>query len=232
MTDMYRQLRRSLGDWRAILLGRFSKTSYSQEGEDMILGRIFGERNSGFYVDVGAHHPIRFSNTYLFYRRGWRGLNVEPNPDAASRFRQIRRRDLTLSMGVAEHPGMLTYFCFDDPALNTFDESLSKRRVEETRYRIERTMQVKVERLDAILAAHLRPGTDIDFLSVDVEGLDLSVLRSNDWSRFRPHCVLAEALETSLERVSDTDTHRFMKQQGYEMFAKSFNTLFFLDQSR
>ena len=58
---------------------------YSQEGEDMILRRIFEEKN-GFYVDVGAHHPRRFSNTYYFYKQGWTGISIEPNPQAAKAF--------------------------------------------------------------------------------------------------------------------------------------------------
>lgn len=198
----------------------------------MILYRMFGERRTGFYVDVGAHHPVRFSNTYFFYRRGWHGINLEPNPATAARFRQLRRRDLNLSVGVAEVPSVMNYYCFNEPALNTFDEPLARRRVAETQCRIERTIPIEVKRLDTILARHLPPGTSIDFLSVDVEGLDLSVLRSNDWSRFRPYCVLAEALESSIERISGLDLYHYMNQQGYELFAKTFNTLFFTDRRR
>jgi hypothetical protein len=64
--------------------------SYSQEGEDMILRRIFEGQEKGFYVDVGAHHPRRFSNTYYFYKLGWAGVNLEPNPDALIAFKADR----------------------------------------------------------------------------------------------------------------------------------------------
>ena len=225
-------LRKYLADWRSIVLGRYAKTSYSQEGEDMVLYRLFGEQARGFYVEVGAHHPIRFSNTYFFYRRGWRGINIEPNPEAAARFHQLRRRDLTLTIGVAEAPGRLTYYCFDDAALNTFDAALAERREREHRRRIERTIEVSVERLDVLLARYLPPNTPIDFLSVDVEGLDLPALRSSDWSRFRPRCVLAEALDSTLDEFMDAPIVRFMKRQDYGLLAKTFNTLFFHDARR
>jgi len=58
-----------------------SLKSYSQEGEDLILLRIFEKKRIGFYVDVGSHHPFRFSNTYLFYRLGWRGINIDANQE-------------------------------------------------------------------------------------------------------------------------------------------------------
>jgi FkbM family methyltransferase len=173
---------------------------------------------------------MRFSNTHLFYRHGWRGINIEPNPEATRAFRLFRPRDITLQIGVSESAGALTYFCFDDPALNTFDAQLADARQTSSRYRVEKTMVIAVERLDAILSRHLPAGLPIDFMSIDVEGFDLPVLRSNDWTRFRPRCVLAEALGLSLDEALDSEVVRFMQQQDYEPFAKSFNTLMFRDR--
>jgi len=227
-----RELKRMLADYQAIVRDRFSHKSYSQEGEDMILRRMFDTQNTGFYVDIGAHHPMRFSNTHLFYRRGWRGMNIEPNPEAIRAFRVFRPRDINLQIGVNESAGALTYVCFDDPALNTFDAQLADARQATSRYRVEKTMVIAVERLDVILSRHLPAGSRIDFMSVDVEGFDLPVLRSNDWSRYRPRCVLAEALGLSMEEALDCEVCRFMKQQNYELFAKTFNTLIFRDRGQ
>lgn len=213
------------------LLGRLwdihSRKSYSQEGEDMILGRIFERQRRGFYVDVGAHHPRRYSNTNFFYRRGWRGINVEPNPDAMQAFQSIRPRDINLEVGVSDVAGSLKYYQFDEPALNTFDENLAASRLANTPYKLRGTVEVPVERLDTLLSRHLPAGQEIDFLSVDVEGLDLAVLRSNDWARFRPRCVLAEALGVSLGDAQSSDIYRLLSDKGYELVAKTFNTLVF-----
>ena len=99
---------------------------YSQEGEDMILRRIFEGQENGFYIDVGAHHPRRFSNTYYFYKQGWRGINIEPNPDALKAFNSDRPKDINLQLGVSDAASILKYYYFDEPALNTFDSSIVK----------------------------------------------------------------------------------------------------------
>jgi FkbM family methyltransferase len=201
--------------------------SYSQEGEDRVLSRFLEGRKSGFYVDVGAHHPRRFSNTYYFYAQEWRGINIEPSPTAITLFGQLRPRDINVMLGVAETPGELTYYQFDDPALNTFDKALMQEREAQTPYSVIGTTRVMVQRLETILKENLPQGQMIDFMSVDVEGFDLQVLRSNDWRRYRPEFVLVEALNFKLERASRHPVHIFMSGIGYELVAKTLNTLFY-----
>jgi FkbM family methyltransferase len=201
--------------------------SYSQEGEDMILKRIFSEKKNGFYVDVGAHHPCRFSNTNIFYKRGWRGINIDPNPDAIHAFELDRKRDINLQCGVSENAESLTYHFFDESALNTFDDGLVKDRLANTPYKLVGKSNIKVERLDSILSKHLPDEVKIDFLSIDVEGLDLAVLKSNNWDLFRPACVLVESLDSSLEKAMQGEIFKFMTARGYELFARTYNTLIF-----
>ena len=97
----------------------WAQRSWSQEGEDMVLRRIF-EKKNGFYVDVGAHHPIRFSNTYFFYRIGWSGINIDAMPGSMQAFKKSRVRDINLELGVSNHNANLDYYIFNDTALNTF----------------------------------------------------------------------------------------------------------------
>ncbi len=193
----------------------------------MILQRIFQGRKRGFYVDIGAHHPRRFSNTNLFYRRRWRGINIEPNPDAIKAFKSMRKRDINLQVGVSDRSGSLKYYQFDEPALNTFDEAIVASRLATTPYRLVGTVEVPVERLDTLLTRHVPAGVQIDFLSVDVEGLDLAVLKSNDWARFRPRCVLVEALGVSFAEIEANPISGLLAGQGYELVAKTINTLVF-----
>jgi FkbM family methyltransferase len=214
---------------KELLPGAYAVTSYSQEGEELILRRIFAGRESGFYVDVGAHHPRRFSNTHSFYRAGWSGINIEPSPEGIAAFQRERKRDINLQVAVAEQAQTLRYHVFDEPALNTFDAALAQWRVGNTPYKLIGTRDIPVRRLDSILHEHCPAGRKIDFLSVDVEGLDLPVLRSNDWSAFRPTCVLAEALGHSLEEVMRSEVCDLMRAHNYRVFSKLYNTVVFLD---
>lgn len=199
--------------------------SYSQEGEDLILKRLFNKQD-GFYVDVGAHHPRRFSNTFLFYKKGWKGINIDAMPGSMKLFKEQRSRDINLEIPIAKEHKALTYFQFNEPALNTFCHELALSRKEP--YRIIEKQSMEAFPLKEILEKHLTKGQFIDFLSVDVEGLDLEVLQSNDWSRFRPKVVLVEKLYRSLHQLQDEPIHYFMTDQNYQFFAKAVNTTFYI----
>jgi FkbM family methyltransferase len=206
----------------------YQVVSYAQEGEDLILNRMFAGQNSGFFVDVGAHHPLRFSNTYLLYSRGWRGINIDARPGSMHAFAQCRPRDINLEMPVMKQRGRLTYYQFNEPALNGFSKELSNSRHGINGYQIIRETEMEGAPLGEILQEHLPKGQAIDVLSVDVEGLDLEVLQSNDWTRFRPKVILVEILSGSLGTVERHQIHQFLTGRGYQIFAKIFNTAIFL----
>lgn len=203
-----------------------SLPSYSQEGEDMILRRIFDGKQYGFYVDVGAHHPQRFSNTYFFYLRGWRGINIDAMPGGMDLFNAIRPDDINIEAAIANQRRELTYYMFDEPALNSFDEELSHGR-DKTAYNIIGKKVIVTKTLAEVLDDHLAPNRKIDFLSIDVEGLDLEVLESNNWDRYRPDCILVECADQDLEEIEKNDVYRYLKERNYVLSAKTTNTFIF-----
>ena len=216
--------------WSALGPSRYKRLAFSQEGEDLILTRLFGDRAKGFYVDVGAHHPYRFSNTYLFYRRGWVGINVDPLPGTQALFDRYRPRDVNLELAVLNGRSRSSYYQFDEPALNGFCKELSTERVKRG-YHLVETSEVCGLPLRDILTQHLpTQDAEIDFLSVDVEGLDLEVLESNDWSRFRPKVVLVEMRGVPLANIAAEPIHEFMSSRDYFVCAKSVQTAFFASQ--
>jgi FkbM family methyltransferase len=195
---------------------RYFRHGFGQEGEDLILAELFLGKRDGFYIDVGAHHPKRFSNTYHFYRfRGWRGINIEAMPGSMKAFRRARPNDINVEAAVSDSSEELTYFVFNEPALNTFDPALAAERDGKKGYYIAERMPIRTRRLEEILEKHLPAGTKIDFLTVDVEGFDLKVLHSNDWKRFRPTVVLVEDISVSNWReINDSVTTRYLRGHG------------------
>ena len=201
----------------------YYQKSWSQEGEDLILSRVFGSKRTGFYVDVGAHHPFRFSNTYKFYKMGWRGINIDASPGSMETFKKHRKRDINLEIPVGLELKPLNFYIFNEPALNSFDKIISlKRNNAQNDNKIIKTIPLESRKLSDILEEYLPPGQEIDFLSVDAEGLDFEVLKSNDWHQFSPSIVLVEILPGKHSTIEN-----FMLNQGYMFYAKSGNTVFY-----
>jgi FkbM family methyltransferase len=222
-----RSLARRLAARAAMALERACVPSYSQEGEDRILWRLFEGSAPGCYVDVGAHRPKRFSNTYLFYREGWSGVTIDPDPDAAPLFARSRPRDVHIQAGVSDTPGRLAYRRFEEAALNTFDGQLADARERGGIYRPLPPIEVEVATLASLLRRHWPNGRAFELLSVDAEGFDLKVLRSNDWAAFRPVYVLAESLGASLHTLDADPCCVFLRSVGYQPFAKTVGTVLY-----
>jgi hypothetical protein len=203
---------------------KFLNRSYSQEGEDLILSRFF-DKSDGFFVDVGAHHPIRFSNTFKFYELGWHGINIDCMPGSMKLFKKVRPLDINLEIPVSDVDGVLKYYIFNETALNTLSEEEANKKSQIAGYFIKEIVELQTQRLDSILDKNLPKNQRIDFMSLDVEGLDIQVLKSNDWVKYRPAFLLVEELQSSFENIiTDSPVFAFMSTCNYGLVARSYNT--------
>ena len=205
------------------------RRSYSQDGEDMVLRSLMEDYPKGYkgvFVDIGAHHPVRFSNTYFFYKKGWRGINVDAMPGSMNLFKWLRSKDVNLEVGVGPENDNLTFYCFDEPALNTFSEETALERDQNTRYKIIKKVEVPVMKLAEILETYLS-APKIDLLSIDVEGLDHQVLMSNNWDKYRPVFILVEDNDFMLTALDRSVTYQFLVNKVYELSGKTKRTLVF-----
>lgn len=206
----------------------FFHRSYAQEGEDMIYRSFFENRKKykGFYVDVGAHHPYRFSNTLYFYQHGWRGINIEPTPGAARLFNILRRRDINLNIGISKKDGEMPFYCFNEPALNSFSPEYSDSRQVNTRYRVTKVLPVKTLPLSTVLDKYLPEGQVIDFMTIDAEGMDAEVLQSNNWDKYKPLFIIIES-HVEMHNLLNNDVYQYLTALNYQLVAKTMRTLFF-----
>jgi FkbM family methyltransferase len=208
-------------------------TSFSQEGEDMILRNIFRKKiingQPGFYVDVGAHHPVTFSNTNYFYQIGWRGVNIDAMPNSMDLFSRSRKRDINVEVAIASKPANLTFYSFNEPALNTFSKDLADERLKVPKFKLLNTTEIQTQTLEKVLEQNLPENQHIDFLSVDVEGFDLDVLKSNNWIKYRPTAVLVESYANKFDQVVGDPGYQFLKEKNYDLLSKTVNTLIFVD---
>lgn len=211
--------------------------SYSQNGEDLLLRPLLLESTpdyntyKGFYIDIGAHHPYRHSNTMHYYEQGWRGINVEPTPDAISLFNTYRERDINLNVGIGGQRDKKTLYCFKDSSLNSFDENLQQNAGNNSDYELIDQVEVEIYPLSQVLEQYLPAGVDIDFMSIDVAGLDLALLQSNNWDAYRPRFVMVEDVDSSYSKIDASEVYHFLAQQRYELVYKTPRTLIFKQQS-
>lgn len=198
-----------------------ARVSFSQFGEDIFLGNYFYGKRDGFFVDVGAFHAFRASNTYFLYRLGWRGINIEPNPEGYQSLVRHRKRDINLQLAVSKEEGTAT-FTVDGVYSGISDDT----HLFATRNARAKTIQISTRPLRAVLDESVPVGITIDFMSVDCEGHDIVVLNSNDWDRYRPTVVLCE----DHEKVPDSALDRYMLSRGYEFYSRFHLTKIYLER--
>lgn len=193
-----------------ILLGKGVQKSWAQAGEDLVLRPFLPAH--GTYVDVGCYHPMLYSNTYRYYRLGWDGIVIDSNLKSKKLFSIFRPRDRFIHSGVGE-AAEKTYFEFTDGAYNTFDATVAEE------YKKKTTLVTSYPVGIRPLSELLKGVASIDLLSVDVEGMDLEVLKSYDW-KVMPKVIIVEASPES--EVGD-----FLREKRYSLVGRTqLNSIF------
>lgn len=204
----------------------YGNRTFAQHGDDIVVLIIFGMIgiNRPSYLDIGANDPIKNSNTWLFYMRGSRGINVEPNPRFVESFKIQRPEDINLSVGVAGQPGTLTYHVFGERSgLNTFDAERARRIEANGAFKVRRTLQIPVLTVNEIIDKY-SPEKFPDYLSIDVEGLDYDILTTINYERSSPKVICVEGNSTQ-ERQKMT---AFLESRGYVLYFRIGANLIFL----
>lgn len=206
--------------------------TFSTFGEDSILFAALNPGHSGIYVDVGAHHPKFGSNTYRLYRWGWRGVAIEPNPQFSSAFRRLRPRDTLVGEGISALGGNLIYYQFKNSVHNTFS---SERADQLTRwgFEVEERKLILTQPLRSILAREC-PDVHIDFLSIDCEGADLTVLQTADLASIQPTAIMIEDFEgfDALKRgQGESEISQFLRGENYVPIAQALYTTLYISKN-
>jgi FkbM family methyltransferase len=176
--------------------------SYAQNQEDIVLYRALRDIDNGFYIDVGAQHPVTDSVTRLFYERGWHGINIDPVPQWFDLLSKDRPHDVNLRLAVGSAAGREKFYAVAGTGLSTADASLVDQYAE-AGYAAEE-LDVEIRTLDDICAEH--HVSTVHFLKVDVEGAEEDVLRGFSFKQIRPWVVLVEAVAPVAMREGD-DAH-------------------------
>ncbi|MEP7253281.1 MAG: FkbM family methyltransferase [Ginsengibacter sp.] len=217
-----------------------SQLAYSQCGEDLILSSLFYKLSitNPTYLDIGANHPSYISNTYYFYLRGSKGVCVEPNPFLAKKIRRLRSRDTVIEagIGVAEQTEA-DFYLFPKSAdgLSTFSK-------EEAEYwkntgmktvgkiEFERIIKVPLLAINTVIKKYFDKTPD--FISLDIEGLDLSILQTLDFDNLGPKVLIVETLkyDENQNEYKNIEIIDFVISKGYQQYADTHVNTIFLKQ--
>ena len=210
----------------------FGIRSYSQLGEDLLIKAFLGDKwrwnYSGFYVDIGAHDPRTLSNTKKFYDVGWRGINVDASNDAITKFKRHRKRDINVNVGIGQEKGELEYYRLSESPMNTFSKEFADKMIKQNGVKLLGIEKVPVMPLSELLDNYLPIGQHIDFINIDCEGLDIEILKSNNWDVYRPDFILIEIHADGKNwDIPSTPTATFLRSVGYEHVGQSTITSLF-----
>ncbi|MDJ0698084.1 FkbM family methyltransferase [Mastigocoleus sp. MO_188.B34] len=199
--------------------------SYSQTGEDRIITSYLW-KNEGFYIDVGCNHPIHYSNTFILYRRGWTGINIDANDKLISKYERLRKRDTNICAVVSDQEKEVVFTEFDD----SFVSSINTEHVENwKKHRQVRNQHVvKSISLNTILEKYNAPKV-IDLLSIDVEGHDFEVLSSLDLNIYRPRLIVVEIYQFDINNPSASKVYEHLTKHNYKMVSYAVMNGYFLD---
>jgi FkbM family methyltransferase len=212
--------------FRKAFLTDFIKFHYSQFGEDIILREILKkEISNGFYLDVGCYHPKKFSNTYMLYKKGWSGINIDMEEDKISLFNMVRPRDLNVLSAISDKEEEVTLYRYSKYGLGS---TIDKRIASETTDSIYDKTIVKTKTLTEVINESLYKDTQIDVLSIDIEGMDFRVLKSLDIKKYSPKVIIIEDHHKKIEDILETDTFKFLVQNNYILRSWSFYSLIFV----
>lgn len=205
--------------------------SYSQAGEDQIVRYIFQATGiqQPTYLDIGANHPYICSNTYLFYSRGSKGVCVEPDENCFALLKKSRKRDKLLQAAIGAKAGNADLYVFPDPysGWNTLSQEEAESRQAQTGVKIKKVLRIPVMDINEVMASHFNPHPN--FISLDVEGLDLEILQSIDFTRFKPEVICVETVTFSMKQEEQklSSIASFLLEKDYFIFGDThINTIF------
>ncbi|MBS7698476.1 MULTISPECIES: FkbM family methyltransferase [unclassified Chelatococcus] len=227
------EARQRVGDMQtqaARMIPDCGKVAFAHWGEDAVIDYLFRDKPSGRYLDIGCFHPDLYSNTRLLHARGWNGVNIDPNPFMIEQFRQRRPNDVNLNVAVGKERGCLDFFVFHEwGSSNTLSPEFSDKIAESQNIQVQRRIPTQVVTLADVMEENFSQKAP-DFMNVDVESLDLEVIQSNEWEKFRPTIIAVEDFDFDFAAPDASPIFRFMRSVEYKMISRTIFTSFFSEQ--
>lgn len=214
-----------LNYFKKIYYEKYSKKSYSLSNVDLVIERIFKKKKNGVFIDVGCNHPIKYNNTYLLYKKGWSGINIDLDKTSIDQFKKIRKRDENVQMLVTSYDNEEKdlYFYHDRSAINTLSKELAENR--NSKYK--EIKKIKGLSLNSIIANSKFKDSKINLLSIDIENYEYEALKNFDFDQYNIDIIVTEITDPkikdleiynlSLENIKKTNLYNLLIRNNYKL---------------
>ena len=214
------------------------KKSYSFGGIDLLVNYLFKNKKDGIYIDVGCYHPFKGNNTYLLHEKGWKGINIDIDFNSIEMFNFFRPNDYNKQIALSDKVGETDLFFYHNKsAINTLSKEIHQFRSGSAK----EVKKVKTDTLENIIESSPYRNEKINFLSIDVEGYEMEVLKGFNLSKYFPDVIVIEYIDTSLkklefhnqkiENVINSELFKFIKSHNYHLVNWLHSDLIFIHES-
>ena len=208
----------------------FPKKSYSEWGEDLFILKYFKNLNNGFYVDVGAYHPFFLSNTQLLFKKNWSGINIDINQTSIEIFKHARPNDYNVNVAVSnKNKKYINYYTKN--MINMLSTTLIGSAKTAFLKNSFDTRKIKCFKLNHIISKTKFKNKKIDFLNIDTEKSEVDVLKSLDFSKYKPKLICVEIHLKDKNHQSlplkSHPTYLYLKRKKYKkVWNKGYSFIF------
>mgnify|MGYP001236646664 CR=1 FL=1 len=211
--------------FKKVYYEKYSKKSYSLSNVDLVIERIFKNKKKGVFIDVGCNHPIKYNNTYLLYKKGWRGINIDLDQESIEQFNKLRSGDDNIQTLVTsfDDEEKELYFYHSRSAINTISKELAESRNKN----FKKIKKLKGKTLNSIIENSKFKGSKINFLSIDIENYEYEALKNFNFGKYDIDIIVTEITDTniknlevynlSLENIIKTDLYKLLTNNNYKL---------------
>jgi FkbM family methyltransferase len=204
--------------------------SYAQNMEDAVLHRALKGINKGLYIDIGAQSPDLDSVTKSFFDKGWRGINVEPNPFFYRQLNEKRKNDINLPCAIGSKKSIKTFYIIENTGLSTLKKNIALQH-KKNGFKV-KTKKVNVSTLNQIWESYIPERHDVHFLKIDAEGFELEIIKGNNWLKNRPWIILVESMEPNKQIECHEPWEKYLLKNKYKMVYMDGLNRFYLAKER
>ena len=210
---------------KELYYNKYSKKSFSISSVDLIIGRLFSNFNCGIYLDIGCNHPIKYNNTYLLYKKGWKGINVDLDSESIKQFNLMRKNDHNVNALVTskDNEEKDLYFYHKRSAINTISKVLAEKRENKPK----KIKKLKGVSINTIINDSPFQNKKINLLSIDIENYEFEALKEFNFAKYNIDVIVSEVTDidsskfelynNSLEKITNSKIYELLTRNNYKL---------------